>query len=133
MSPKHLITGQIGEKAALNHLERAGYLHVESNFKAKTGEIDLILEKAGKVHFIEVKTVSRGIYGDSRRGNVPHGTYRPEENVHRDKLRRILNTIQVWLRLNGYTGDWQLDIAAITLDSRSKQGRIRMIENVIQE
>jgi putative endonuclease len=133
MASKHIKTGEIGEKTALNHLERQGFLHIESNFKARTGEIDLILEKDGTIHFVEVKTVSREIYGVSSRNSVSHGTYRHEENVHREKLRKILNTIQVWLSLNKYEGPWQLDIAAITIDSESRRGRICMIENVIVE
>jgi len=133
MTRNHIKVGEIGEVAVLNHLKRKGFLHIESNFRAKTGEIDLIVEKSAIVHFIEVKSVSRGIYENSGRKAVPHGTYRPEENVHRKKIRNIQNTIQTWLSLNKYSGEWQFDIAAVKLDDKTKRGLVRMIENVVTE
>lgn len=133
MTGNHIKVGEIGEAAVLNHLKRNGFLHIESNFKVKAGEIDLIVEKEGKVHFVEVKSVSRGIYSDSGNETVPHGTYRPEENAHPEKLRKILRTVQVWLSMNKYEGDWQLDVAAVKLDKKNERGVVRMIENVIVE
>jgi len=132
MVSQHIKVGAVGEKAVLNHLLRKGFYRLESNFKAKTGEIDLIVKKGLKVHFVEVKTVSReiGYWYDK---DVSHGTYRPEDNVHRSKLRKVLNTIQVWILKNKYEGEWQLDIAAVVLDVVHKRARVRYIENVILE
>ena len=55
---KHLRIGRIGERAVANHLKRKGFTELESNFRTKTGEIDLIFRKEEKVYFVEVKTVS---------------------------------------------------------------------------
>ena len=151
MCAQHNKTGVLGESAVRNHLVRKGFLHIESNFRAKTGEIDIILEKDGVVHFIEVKTVSRATYNQrltytekqsrkvphgtskSRSRYVSYGTYRPEDNIHKDKLRKVLNTLQVWISLNRYEGEWQLDIAAVYLDRERKTGKIRLLENIIVE
>ena len=149
---QHLKIGVVGELSVRNHLKRKGYIHLESNFRAKTGEIDIILEKDSKVHFIEVKTVScatynkivsRETYQIGKRGvsyetnsdtsSISRGTFRPEDNIHRDKLRKILNTIQVWMSMNKYKGEWQLDIAAVYLDTKAKSGKVRLIENAIVE
>jgi len=132
MVSKHIKVGVVGEKAVLNHLVRKGFHSIECNFSAKTGEIDLIVKKGFKVHFVEVKTVSREI-GSQYRGSVSHGTYRPEDNVHRDKLRKILNTIQVWISQKKYEGEWQLDVASVVLDVEHKKASIIYIENVILE
>lgn len=132
MNPKHIQIGALGEGAVRNHLKRKGFVPIESNFRAKTGEIDLILKKNQKVHFIEVKTVSCET-ASLRTQPVSHGTYRPEDNVHRGKLRKLLNTIQVWLSVHKYEGDWQLDIAAVYLDIEAKKASVRMTENVIVE
>lgn len=125
--------GRKGEIATWNHLKRQGFSHIESNFRAKTGEIDIILEKDRRVHFIEVKTVSREMGENISKYNVSHGTYRPEDNVHRDKLRKVYNTIQVWIAKNQYKGDWQLDVAAVAIDPVSRKATIRIIDNVIME
>lgn len=140
MEAKHIKTGAIGERAVLNHLKRKGYLHLESNFKVKTGEIDLIVELDSRVHFIEVKTVSHETWemvphGTSKSKNkyVTRGTHRAEDNVHRDKLRKLLNTIQVWLSMNKYTGEWQLDVAAVCLDREARKASVHFIDNIIVE
>lgn len=132
MSSKHIKTGEIGERATLNHLIRKGFRHIESNFKAKTGEIDLILENEDRIHFVEVKTISREISNRSQE-SVSYGTYRPEDNVHRSKLRKIFNTIQVWLLLNKYKGEWQLDVAAVQIDQINKKASIHLVYNIISE
>lgn len=132
MLAKHLKVGIIGERSTCNHLMRKGFKHIESNFRAKTGEIDLIMKKATIIHFIEVKTVSRGIF-NTESHFVSHGTYRPEDNVHRDKLRKIFNTIQVWISKKHYMGEWQLDVASVALDTENKKATIYMINNVIME
>lgn len=131
MNAQHIKIGFIGEKAVLNHLVRKGYSHVESNFRAKTGEIDVILKKGKVVHFVEVKTVSREIKSFGSSVGVSHETHRPEDNVHRDKLRKLFSTIQIWLSLRKYKGDWQLDVAAVVVDRSSKRATVRIIDNVI--
>lgn len=153
MPAQHHKLGAVGEKAVLNHLKRKGYVHLESNFRAVTGEIDVVVEKDGVVHFVEVKTVARGT--DDRRvsrgtyrawkpdvtratrtgllGIFSRGTYRAEENVHKNKLRKLLNTIQIWLSVNKYEGKWQLDVAAVHLNPEAQTGTIKLIENVVVE
>lgn len=132
MVSKHIITGAIGEKMVANHLKRKGFIHLESNFRAKTGEIDLILTKNSKIHFIEVKTVSREIR-DGVVEDVSRGTHRPEDNVHRDKLRKIFNTVQIWISKNRYVGEWQLDVASVIFDSARRKARVTMIDNIVLE
>jgi putative endonuclease len=138
---KHLRIGRIGERAVANHLKRKGFTELESNFRTKTGEIDLIFRKEEKVYFVEVKTVSvesgrASVSYETEGGgyrDVSRGIYRPEDNVHHDKLRKILNTIQVWISLNKYEGLWQLDIASVYLDLKDKRAQVRFIENIIVE
>ena len=47
--------GQRWEELAAKHLEAAGYVIRERNFRGRTGEIDLIAEESGVLCFIEVK------------------------------------------------------------------------------
>jgi putative endonuclease len=56
--------GLQGELTAKDWLIREGYQVLESNFRTKCGEIDLIVQKAGRFHFLEVKTwKSPGVSG----------------------------------------------------------------------
>lgn len=48
--------GAKGEKLAKKTLEKKGYRHIVSNYRNKTGEIDLIMQDGRTVVFIEVKT-----------------------------------------------------------------------------
>ena len=50
------ILGNKGEKIAVKLLKKEGYKIRETNFKVKTGEIDIIAEKDKTIVFIEVKT-----------------------------------------------------------------------------
>lgn len=129
---RHNEIGAIGERAVLNHLIRKGFRHIASNHKEKPGEIDLIMEKDKTVHFVEVKTVSRGNFS-SYSGGVTHETYRPIENVHRKKLRNLLNTIQIWISRSKYEGEWQLDVASVWIDPEKREGKVHILENVIVE
>src|SRR3989344_3727604 len=62
--------GQMGEDFACKYLEKNGYKIIERNYLKKWGELDIIAKKRGKIHFIEVKSVSREIAP----GNVTHET-----------------------------------------------------------
>lgn len=128
MTAPHITTGQLGEKVAANHLIRHGYVLRETNYRKKWGEIDLIMERRGVVHFVEVKTVSRGTSG-----GIPRETWMPEENVHPAKLKKLFRTIETWLIERSYDGVWQLDVAAVCLDPVGRRGSIKVIDNVIKD
>lgn len=127
MSAPHIRVGWIGEEATVNHLKRKGYSIQGRNYRKKWGEIDLIVEKDGVLHFIEVKTVSC----ETRASTVAHETWLPEENVEPRKLKKLFRTIETWLLEHKYHGEWQLDVASVWIDIEKKHGRIKVIENVI--
>ena len=56
-SPKQKI-GLVGEKSAELFLVKQGFQILDRNFSTRFGEIDFIAEKAGRMHFIEVKTIT---------------------------------------------------------------------------
>jgi len=51
--------GQDGETLVCEYLTRHGFKILEKNWKVKGGEIDIIAEKKGLLHFVEVRTRSR--------------------------------------------------------------------------
>ena len=123
-SPKRKI-GDIGEEVAVKYLERKGFRVIERNYLRKWGEIDIIAEKGQLLSFIEVKSVSRE--SGSRE------TYRPEENVHPAKLKRLHRTIQTYLLDHKVpeSMEWRIDIACVYLDFSTRKAKVEMLENVI--
>ncbi|MCA9358166.1 YraN family protein [Candidatus Kaiserbacteria bacterium] len=123
-------TGAIGEQIAANYLKRQGFTVIEVNYLKKWGEIDIVARGTEKIHFIEVKTVS---YETKQQlcTAISRGTWRPEENVHYNKLQRLNRAIESWLIENNSTADWQIDIIAVRIVTREKAGTIKYIPNVI--
>ncbi len=121
--------GRIGEDSACMFLMKQGFRILERNYWKKWGEIDIIGENKGVLHFIEVKTVSRENIRFVTRETLDE--YRPEENVHPKKLERLHRTIETYLLEKKYEGEWQLDVVAVFLDSKNREAKCRIIENVV--
>jgi len=122
--------GNIGEDLAVKFLMKQGFSIKTRNFLRKCGEIDIVAEKRHKIHFIEVKSVSRDL-------EVPHETteYRPEDNVHPAKLKRLYKTIEIYLmdqKVSDET-EWQIDIVLVYIDKIHKLAKIKTLENIIGE
>ena len=71
------IKGQIGESFAKNYLKKQGYKIVETNFKNKIGEIDIIAYDNDILVFVEVKYRKTSQFG------------LPREAVNIQKQRKI--------------------------------------------
>ena len=130
---KHNEIGKIGEDIAEKWLVQKGFTIVERNYLRKWGEIDIVsCETTGKIHFIEVKTVSYETRAYLEYA-VSCGTWRPEENVHKDKQQRLKRAIQTWLLDHKYAGECQIDIIAIRMVPREKYCKVMLLGNVIFE
>lgn len=140
---KHNKIGSIGESIASNWLKSKGFTLVIRNYRKKYGEIDIIARQPAtyptdsggtneKVHFVEVKTVSYETKQDLEWA-VSYETWRPEENVHRNKQLRLSRIIQAWIFENKYDGVWQVDIVTVRVVPREKYARVNRIENIIFE
>lgn len=126
--------GAIGEQIAVDYLIKKDFRILNTNYLKKWGEIDIVAHETGKypqkVHFIEVKTVSYETKGDLERA-VSYGTYKPEDNVHPQKLRRLHRTIESWLEENKFKGDWQIDVMGVRVVTREKYATVKLIPNII--
>lgn len=126
--PKNKV-GLIGEETAAMFLMKQGFTVIDRNYWKKWGEIDIVAKKEGVLRFIEVKTVSCENLANVLKTN---GGYRPEDNIHPEKLKRMSRTIESYLHEKGI-GDnpWQIDVVAVFVEEGSKQAKIRMIENIV--
>lgn len=121
--------GQLGEQVAAVFLMKHGFSIIQRNYWKKWGEIDLIAEKAGVIHFVEVKSTTyktRQLLSYA----VTHGTWRPEEQVHQFKLHQIARAAETWINETSFVGEWRIDVAAVRIVPRETFATVNIIENI---
>lgn len=96
--------GQLSEKKAHEFLQAKGLTLLQSNFRCKSGEIDLIMRDKNTVVFVEVRTKNNKSFGS------------PIETVDRRKQKKIIKTAIHYLRLKNWFDkvNCRFDIVAIT-------------------
>jgi putative endonuclease len=82
---KNKEVGDRGERIACDYLRERGFRIIDRNFSGVGGEIDIVAERAGEIHFIEVKT------------RTHEGRGSPLDSVTREKQRRIRRAAELWL------------------------------------
>lgn len=126
--------GSYGEEIACNYLRKKGFSIVETNYLKKWGEIDIVSRETFKnktiIHFVEVKTVS---YETKQHllNAVSYGTWRPEENVHPNKIKKLYRAIESWLLEKNEDSDWQIDVIAVRIVPCERYATVKYIPNVI--
>ncbi|MCR4311483.1 MAG: YraN family protein [Candidatus Taylorbacteria bacterium] len=123
--------GALGEEIAARYLEGKGFSVVCRNYRKRFGEIDIVVKKKSVIRFIEVKTVSVSNVKDTSFGRNDH--FRPEDNVHPAKLKRLSRAIQAYLveyRM-GDEAEWQFDVVTVVLDEEGKSARVKWLEDII--
>ena len=125
--------GDTGEGVACTYLEQRGYTVLQRNYLKPWGEIDIVAQKANKLYFVEVKSVSCDTTKDVGKEGGTRVTYRPEDNVHPAKLKSLHRAIQTYLLDHkvAEATDWQIDVACVYLDFNTHKARVEMLENVI--
>lgn len=126
--------GAWGEQIAANYLKKRGFTILDINYLKKWGEIDIVARETSpngqKVHFVEVKTVSYGTKSDLQTA-ISRGTWRPEENVHKSKLKRLCKAIESWIMEHNYDGEWEIDVIAVKIVPREKYASVKFLHNII--
>ncbi len=113
--------GDKGEDIACFYLQKHGFFIQERNHLRKWGEIDIVAVKDEILHFIEVKSVTQG-----------SSDYRPEENVHALKQKKLRRVIQTFLNEGKYGPDVEFKFHVITvIHSGTGKARVKMISDII--
>ena len=136
--------GKIGEDYTCKYLEKQGYKIIERNYLKKWGEIDIVAKKDKKIHFVEVKSVSRDIYNSNINldryvnhetfiGEVAKNDYRPEDNMHPWKLKRLGRAVQSYLLDRDVSDDieWQFDLVTVYIDLSKGLFKIFVLEDIV--
>lgn len=130
--------GEIGENVACKFLVKHGFTILERNYTKKWGEIDIVAQRQEnrglKLYFIEVKAVTRDLSNVSRITSKDSlDQYRPEDNMHPWKLKRLSRTIQTYLvsKHVSESTEWQFDLLVVFLDMNNKKARVKRVEDVI--
>ena len=128
MSGNRKEIGQFGEDVACQYLVSKGFTILRRNYLRSWSEIDIIAEKGSSVRFVEVKALSRENLDDiSREMN----DYRPEEQVHPAKLKKIARTAELYMQETGDERDFQIDVVGVYLDLVRRKARCRLYEQVL--
>lgn len=94
--------GDWGEDLAHRMLRSKGYSILDTKYRCRWGEIDIVAREGDELVFVEVRTRSSSRYGA------------PEESVTRAKVRRLVATAQHYLQNRG--GDclsWRIDLVSV--------------------
>ena len=120
-------TGALGEDIACTFLIRKGYKIIKRNYRKPWGEIDIIAEKNDEVRFVEVKAMSGNIESISRESD----NYRPEEQIHPMKLKKIVRTAQLYMANDPEDREYQIDAVGVLLDPITRKARCRLFEQIL--
>lgn len=118
--------GRLGEDIAVKYIENKGFSVLGRNYLKKCGEIDIIAKKGGITHFIEVKSVSKFTNSETDR-------YRPEDNLHPYKLKRLARVIQLYLFEKHANGEpeWVFDAITVEIDIKTLKARVMLLANIV--
>jgi putative endonuclease len=114
-----MFLGKTGEEKAVRFLKKKGCTIIETNYRNKIGEIDIIGLDRGVLIFVEVKT---------RKDNA---SVSPKEAVTPQKQKKIAQVAQTWLKIkNKHNTKARFDVIAILSD----QGRtdIEWVKNAFE-
>ncbi len=96
--------GQRGEQLAARYLQARGYIIVATNWRCRSGEIDIVAQQADLLVFVEVRT---------RHAALPETAF---ESISERKRARLVRAVHVYLaqhRLDDM--GWRMDVIAIAV------------------
>ena len=111
--------GKRGETLAISFLKKNGYRIIESNFRCRYGEIDIIAQDGKTVAFIEVKTKTSNRFGS------------PTQAIDSRKQRQVSKTALAYIsqkRLTNYSA--RFDVVGINI--KGSNSEIELIKNAFE-
>ena len=99
--------GSSAEQATSSWLESLGYRVLDRNWRRPWGELDIVAQKDGVIHFIEVKASVQ-----KREG------FEPFVRAGETKMAKVTRTARTWLAAHQYTDEreWQIDVISVIME-----------------
>ena len=114
----HIELGKKGEQYAVIHLKNNGYTILDTNYRFKHSEIDVVCEKDNVLIVVEVKTRQTAMVGE------------PYQAVTFGKQRQIIKVTNQYISQNNIDKEVRLDVISIVLNQFGM--RLQHIENAFQ-
>lgn len=96
--------GMRAEQLVSKYMEKQGYKKIDTNWRRRDCEIDLVMERRGCIYFTEVKYRSGLGYGDGI------------SYITSTKLRKMTYAASRWVQESSYEGDYTLMAASVDKD-----------------
>lgn len=97
----HNELGNKGEEIAIDFLQKNNYKILETNWRFKKAEVDIIAIKKGVLAVVEVKTRSSNYFGD------------PQDFVNQKKIQLLVEAINEYVISKNLDVEVRFDIIAI--------------------
>ncbi len=112
--------GSLGERWAAEYLAGHGYRILETNYRCRKGEVDIVARDGDCLVFVEVRTRSGPGFGT------------PEESVTAAKQHRLVSVALSYLQSHrGLPPDWRIDVVAVEADRAGQVVRTTLIRNAV--
>ena len=112
--------GDMGERWAREYLQGQGFVILETNYRCRKGEVDIVARERDCLVFVEGRT----------RSGPECGT--PEEAVTPAKQRRLVAVALSYLQSHrSLPPDWRIDVVAVEMDRGGRVARTSLVRNAV--
>ena len=113
--------GNRGEEIARRHLLGLGWHILETNYRSKWGEVDIVAQDGDHLVFVEVRT---------RQGVDKFGG--PQESITHRKKERLQATAETYIQgLEETPPGWRIDLIAVTL-TRGASPQVEHVTHAVE-
>lgn len=111
--------GRRGEQIAIDYLRRNGYIICDRNWRSGRYEIDIVAQRQGITHFVEVRARRAG------------AMLTPEQTITRTKSEALQRAASAYLAQRRVEGEVEFDLLAVDLfpDGRFD---VRFVANMVE-
>jgi putative endonuclease len=101
MATTKLETGARAEKIAVEFLQQQGFVIRDTNWRIGHKEIDIVAEKNGRIHVVEVRSLNSSIF------------QQPYQSIDRQKRRNLIAAAHAYILRHNLPMEVQLDVASV--------------------
>ncbi|MFD2554285.1 YraN family protein [Sphingobacterium tabacisoli] len=103
---KHLLSGQYGEQLALGFVQKLGYNLLDTNWRYRYWEVDIVAMDGDVLVFIEVKSRTNTAFGE------------PVEFVDWKKRNNLIKLAEAYIKIKRFEGEIRFDIISVYLKTK---------------